>query len=96
MRPDLGRAKRAWSSVLPPTSSLPVASEECDLVKAEAQGFFSNIQCFSALLLISLASLDAEEDWGKCRFADKEGNDDFRVLSCGASFSLRAWPQVGA
>lgn len=45
-----------------PTHVFPVASEECDLVKAEAQGFLSNIQCFSALLLISLASLDAEED----------------------------------
>lgn len=63
------------------THVFPVASEECALVKIETQGLFSNIQRFSALLLIPLASLAAREDWSKHKFADKEGNDDFRVFS---------------
>lgn len=63
------------------THVLPVASEERALVKIETQGLFSNIQHFSALLLIPMASLASREDWNKHSFADKEGNDDFRVFS---------------
>lgn len=65
----LGRAKQGWRPILQPTiSSWP--PEEGGLVTVEAQGFFSNIPCFSAPLLVSVASQGVQEDWSTYRFAD--------------------------
>lgn len=86
----LGRVKQAWDPGLPPTSSL-WPSEGCVLVKIETQGLFSNTQSFPAQLLISVASLGAREDWSKHRFADLEGNNDFRVFQI-LTRTMPCWP----
>lgn len=51
-----------------------------------------NIQCLSALSLISVAPPCAKEDCGRCRFADSEGNNDFRVLSQIPAKTMASWP----